>query len=205
MTTEEILTSVKGFIFASSIDLNMGYPSIPLNEESRKILTIAMPFGAFECLTLPMGVMPASDLYQARMVHIFAPMKSLRLFPYIDDVLHFKGATFEEHLNILDKILRQIGQAGLQVSTEKSRFCQECVEYLGFLLKRTGYEPVLSRVSAILRINPPKDVSGVRSLLGVVNFIKNLIPHRAEICEADHSAEAKRRHICLGGGTTKSF
>ncbi len=144
MTTEEILTLVKGFLYASSIDLNMGYPSIPLNDESRKILTIVMPFGAFECLTLPMGVMPASDLFQVRMVHIFAPMKSLRPFLYIDDVLHFKGTTFEEHLNILDEILRRIGKAGLQVSTEKSRFCQECVEYLGFLLKRTGYEPVPS-------------------------------------------------------------
>ncbi len=181
MTTEEILTSVKGFLYASSIDLNMGYPSIPLNDESGKILTIVMPFGAFECLTLPMGVMPASDLFQARMVHIFAPMKSLRPFPYIDDVLHFKGPTFEEHLAILDEILRRIGQAGLQVSTKKSQFCQESV---GFQLKRTGYEPVPSRISAILRINSPKDVSGVRrSLLGVVNFIKNHIPGRAEICE----------------------
>jgi hypothetical protein len=70
-TTEEILTSIKGFLYATSIDLNMGYPSIPLNNEARKILTIVMPFGAYECLTLPMGVMPALDLFQARMVHIF--------------------------------------------------------------------------------------------------------------------------------------
>ena len=74
MTTEEILTSVKGFLYASSIDLNMGYPSIPLNDKSRKILTIVMPFGAYECLTLPIGVMPASDLFQARM-DMFADMK----------------------------------------------------------------------------------------------------------------------------------
>ncbi len=73
-TTEEILTSIKGFLYATSIDLNMGYTSIPLNDEARKILTIIMPFGAYECLTLPMGVMPASDLFQARMVHLFAEM-----------------------------------------------------------------------------------------------------------------------------------
>ena len=168
MTTEEILTSVKGFLYASSIDLNMGYPSIPLNDKSQKILTIVMPFGAFECPTLPMGVMPASDLFQARMVHIFAPMKSLRPFPYIDDVLHFKGPTFEEHLLILDKILRRNSEAGLQFSAEKSRFCEGCVVYLRFLVKQTGYEPIQSFArSAILRINPPKDVTGIHSVLGV--------------------------------------
>ncbi len=62
-TTEEILTSIKGFLYATSIDLNMSYPLIPLNNEARKILTIVMPFGAYECLTLPIGVMPATDLF----------------------------------------------------------------------------------------------------------------------------------------------
>jgi hypothetical protein len=132
--TEEILTSIMGFLYATSIDLNMGYPSIPLNDKAQKILTIIMPFGAYECLTLPMGVMPASDLFQARMVHIFAEMNEQHLFPYIDNILHFKGDTFEEHLFILDEILSKIGQHGLQVSADKSRFYQESVEYLRFQL-----------------------------------------------------------------------
>ena len=34
MTTEEILTLIKGFLYSLSIDLNMGYPSIPLNDEA---------------------------------------------------------------------------------------------------------------------------------------------------------------------------
>ncbi len=182
-TTEEILTSIKGFLYATSIDLNMGYLLIPLNDEARKILTIVMPFGAYKCLTLPIGVMPALDLFQARMVHIFAGMDERRPFPYIDDILNFKGDTFEQHLSILEEILGLIGKNGLQISAEKSHFCQESVEYLGFQLIWTGYEPLPSRVSAILCINPPKDVRGVRGFLGVLNFIKNHIPRRAKICE----------------------
>jgi hypothetical protein len=91
-----------------------------------------------------MGVMPASDLFQARMVHIFAGMDEQRPFPYINNILHFKGDTFERHLSILDEILGLIGKNGLQVSAEKSRFCQESVEYLGFQLNWTGYEPLPS-------------------------------------------------------------
>ena len=85
-TTEEILTSFKGFTFATSFDLNMGYPSIHLDEAARKILTIITPFGAYECLTLPMGVMPASDIFQARMVDLFADVGKTRPYPYIDDI-----------------------------------------------------------------------------------------------------------------------
>ena len=50
----------------------MGCPSIPLDDKAKKILTIIMPFSAYECVTLPMGVMLASDLFQSQMVHLFA-------------------------------------------------------------------------------------------------------------------------------------
>jgi hypothetical protein len=116
----------------------MGYPSILLNHEARKILTIIMPFGAYEYLTLPMGVMPTFDLFQSRMVQMFADMNERHPFPYIDDILHFKGTTFKEHIVILDEILQLFGKSGLQVGTKKSRFCQESVKYLGFQLIRTG-------------------------------------------------------------------
>ena len=100
--TEEILTSIGGFLFATSLDLNMGYPSIPLDEAAKQILTIIVPFGSYECLMLPMGVMPAWDIFQARMVHLFMGMRKKKPCPYIDDILHFKGATFNEHLAIHD-------------------------------------------------------------------------------------------------------
>lgn len=135
----------------------MGYLSIPVNDATRKILTIVMPFGAYECLTLPMGVMPATDLFHARMVHMFADMDERRPYPYIDDILHFKGDTFEEHLAILNEILQLLIACGMQVS-DKSCFCQSSLEFLGFQLDRTGYRPLPSRVEAILRIKPPSNI-----------------------------------------------
>jgi len=71
----------------------------------------------------------------------------------------------------------------MQVSVEKSRFCQTSLEYLGFELNRTGYKPLPSRVNAILRIQSPKNIRQVRGFLGTINFIKNHIVGRAEICE----------------------
>ena len=108
------LTSIKGFTYASSLDLNMGYPSILLNDKAKSILTIT-PFGAYECLTLPMGVMPASDIFQAQMVNLFANMGKNRPYPYIDDILHFKGNALEEHIEILGQILMLLTSMGMQV------------------------------------------------------------------------------------------
>jgi hypothetical protein len=161
----------------------MGYPSNPPNDEARKILTIIMPFGAFECMTLPMGVMSASNLFQLRMCHLFAKLNERKPFVYIDDILHYRGGKFEEHLSFYNEILKLIVTSGMQVSTKKSRFCQQSLEYLGFKLNHHGYKPLASRVSAILCINPPANIRQVRAFLGMINFIKNHIPWRDKICE----------------------
>ena len=113
---EAILTSIKGFKLASVIDLNMGYLSIPLTEESKKLLTIVTPFGFYECQVLPMGVMPSTDIFQPRMVDIFAAMIENKPDPYFDDILHCQGANFDKHLAGLDEILRRLKEAGMQVN-----------------------------------------------------------------------------------------
>jgi hypothetical protein len=53
-------------------------------------------------------------------------------FPCIDDILHFKGKRFKEHMAILNEILKLLAQIGMQVSTDKSHFCQKSIHtFLG--------------------------------------------------------------------------
>ena len=84
---------------------------------------------------------------------------------------------------ILNEILKLLAQIGMQVSTDKSHFCQKSMEYLGFLLNRTGYKPHPLQVNAIMRIKTPKSVKQVCAFLGTINFIKNHIKQRSAICE----------------------
>jgi hypothetical protein len=130
---------------------------------------------------LPMGARPATDIFQSRMVGIFVPMKANKPKPYIDDIFHGKGHDFDSHLNILNEIFQRLRDAGMQVNLNKSTICSKVVEFLGFCLKQTGFQPTRKRNEAILRIAPPKNVKKVREFLGAINFIKNHIPNRAGI------------------------
>ena len=112
-TIDKMFQNICGFTFASVIDLNMGYLSIPLTEQTQKLLTIVTTFGFFECCVLPMGIKPATDIFQSRMVGIFQPMKENRPNPYIDNIFHGKGKDFDKHLTILDNILNHLKQAGM--------------------------------------------------------------------------------------------
>jgi recombinational DNA repair protein (RecF pathway) len=128
-----------------------------------------------------MGVKPATDIFQARMMSAFMSMPKDRPKPYIDDIFHGnKGSSFDEHLEILVEIFRLLRLSGMQVNLDKSKLCQKQVKFLGFLLTRTGFIPTRKRVDAILRLPPVKQV---RQLLSTINFIKNHIPNRAAIMQ----------------------
>ena len=112
-TIDEIMQDINGFVFTSVIDLNMGYLSIPLTEPTKKLLTIVTTFGFFECCVLPMGIKPATDIFQSRMVGIFQPMRNHKPSPYIDHIFHGKGDTFDKHLLILNNIFNRLKQAAI--------------------------------------------------------------------------------------------
>jgi hypothetical protein len=84
---EEIFQSVGCFVYATSLNLNMGYLHINLAQSARNILTVIMSLGFYKCTKLPMEVMPATDIFQSKMVSVFADMGPNKPVPYIDDIL----------------------------------------------------------------------------------------------------------------------
>jgi hypothetical protein len=83
---EKIFHSIGGFTWATSLNLNMSYLHIRLSQASQELLTIVMPFGFYSCTVLPMEVMPATDIFQSRMVSIFADMGPEKPIPHINDI-----------------------------------------------------------------------------------------------------------------------
>ena len=103
--------------------------------------------------------------------------------PYIDDIFHGKGKTFDEHLNIRDEILDRLEESGMQVNLDKSDLCAKTVQFQVFLLTQTGHWPTWKQIEAILKIEMPHIVKKVSGFLGTINFIKNPIPNWAEILQ----------------------
>ena len=82
------------FNFATGLDLNMGYLSLPLDELSKVILMIIMPFRLFECQVLPQEVKPATDIFQGQINSLFSHLKRNASKIYLDG--------FDDHLKHLE-------------------------------------------------------------------------------------------------------
>ena len=61
------------------------------------------------------------------------------------------------------------------------KFRAEEMEYLGYILTRTGIKPQPTKVQAILAISMPKSVKDLRRLLGMVQYNRDLWARRSKL------------------------
>ena len=94
----------------------------------------------------------------------------------MDDVL-VTGANDEEHTQNLDKLFARFTKFGLTVKREKCAFMQDEVVYMGRKLSAKGIQPTQDKVDAIRQAPAPKNVTELRSWLGMVNFQAQFLPH----------------------------
>jgi hypothetical protein len=99
----DIFRGMKKFRCAMTFNLNMGYYSMPLSEESKKLCVISLPWGLYQYNMLPMGVKPATDIFQQRMSTLFFDIPTVSI--YMDDSLAFGNADFGSHLIDVTEVL----------------------------------------------------------------------------------------------------
>jgi hypothetical protein len=135
-----MLQKLEGFMYATSLDLNMGYYHMLLTPFARRLCTILLPWGKHKYCQLPMGLSVSPDIFQERMSELMAGFDFAR--EYLDDLLIIsteKG--FDKHLEKLEKVLTRLSEAGLKINAVKSFFGRTNLEYLGYNISREGMRP----------------------------------------------------------------
>jgi len=127
---------------------------------------------------LPMGIKPATDIFQQRMGALLFDMPVVVIF--MGDTIVFGYADFGSHLIDVTEVLRHLQQAGMQVSPGKCKWFQSAVTNLGFLITREGIKPQLEKIQGILNMQRPSTQKDVHHFVGMVNFYRDLFPKRAE-------------------------
>ena len=128
---------------------------------------------------LPMGVIVATDIFQARLGDLLGDLEHVVVF--LDDILVIGNGTFEEHLKQVETVLKRLLDAGMQVNPLKSFWFQEEVDYLGYTINRTGVKPQTKKISKMLAIKEPKNVSELRSFVGLINYYRDMWQGRAHM------------------------
>ena len=89
---------------------------------------------------------------------------------YLDDLLCTTKASLDGHLDHLRLILTRLREAVLKVNSPKLKFCAIEMEYLGYIITRTGIKPQQNKVRMILAISLPKQANYLHRSLGMLQY-----------------------------------
>ena len=98
----------------------------------------------------------------------------LQNIPYVivrvDDIL-VSGASDEDHLSNLEEVFKRLASAGLRLRKNRCVFMETQVTCLGHKVsKEEGIQPLDDKVDTISNAPAPKNVSELKSYLGMINY-----------------------------------
>ncbi|KAG8503502.1 hypothetical protein CXB51_001469 [Gossypium anomalum] len=123
---------------------------------------------------MPFGLTNAPTIFMDLMNRIFRPYLDRFVVVFIDDILIYSRNESEhaEHLRMVLQILRE---KKLFAKFSKSEFWLHEVGFLGHVVSGDGIRVDPSKILAIVNWKPPKDVSEVRSFLGLAGYYRRFV------------------------------
>ena len=98
----DMIQNLEGFMYATTVDLNMVYYTIWLTPNVQRICMIGTPWGKYAYLRLPMGIKCAPDIFQSKMNSLMSDLEYVKM--YLDDLLVPIGSIFEDRLRKLETL-----------------------------------------------------------------------------------------------------
>ncbi|XP_060723274.1 uncharacterized protein K02A2.6-like [Tachysurus vachellii] len=177
-TIDDILPKLAHAEVFSLLDAASGFWQLPLDMECAKLKTFITPFGRYFFRRLPFGITSAPEIFQREMSAILNDEKGVAVF--MDDILVY-GNTPEEHEQRLQRALKVIDRAGLQLNEDKCLLRQNQLKYLGHVIDKEGIRPDTAKVEAITRLEKPQNISELRRMLGMIHYLGRYVPHLSDV------------------------
>ena len=90
---------------------------------------------------------------------------------YIDDIT-ILSPFLKQHLQDLRDLFERLQNTNLKLNFEKCKFAFPKVKVLAHLVSQKGIRPDPKKTETIWNLPAPKDVTGVKSFMGVINYFK---------------------------------
>ena len=173
---EDIFATLTGGKVFSKIDLSKAYQQLELTDGAKELLTINTHKGLFQPERLPAGVMSAPAIFQSVMDQVLVGLEGVCC--YLDDIL-ISSPDMNSHMQLLEEVLNRLQKYGILAHKGKCEFACSEIEYLGHKIDGTGLQCTKGKVSAIVNMAPPTNVSELRSFLGLVTYYHKFLPNLA--------------------------
>jgi hypothetical protein len=167
--------------FFTKLDLRSGFFQLPLDEGSKDLTAFWWGTNLYRYTRAPFGIKTCPAAFQAIMdAELQAAGLTYCTKVFIDDVL-IHSDTFEEHLEQVEAVLAMLHNCGLRAHPEKSLFCSDTMDFLGFDVSAYGLTPQEAKVKALLDMRHPRNLEELRAALGQLRYYGCFCPNFSAI------------------------
>ena len=158
----------------SKIDLRSGYHQLRIAEADVPKTAFRTGYGHYEFLVMPFGLTNAPAAFMALMNKVFQPYLDKFVIVFIDDILVYSPDE-QQHALHLGNVLQKLREEKLYAKYEKCDFWMNRVAFLGHEVTGEGIQVDPRKIEAIVNWEPPKNVTGVRSFLGLAGYYRRFV------------------------------
>jgi hypothetical protein len=160
--------------FFSTLDLNMAYHQVQLEDESREYTAFTCEEGHFQFKVMTFGFTNAPPTFQRMMTDYLRDMLGNFVEVYLDDILVY-SETWEDHLRHIRLVLERLRKVGLYAKTSKCMWGKPEVKYLRHIIGQGKLKVDEEKVKAIREWKRPESVKELQQFLGLVNYYREFI------------------------------
>ena len=171
---DELFDQLQGSRAYSKIDLRSGYHQLRVRESDVPKTAFRTRYGHYEFLVMPFGLTNAPAAFMDLMNRVFQPYLDRFVIVFIDDILVYSGSS-EEHSEHLRIVLQTLRERQLFAKLSKCQFWLDRVAFLGHVISAEGVSVDPQKIEAVVNWKPLKNVSEVRSFLGLAGYYRKFV------------------------------
>jgi len=166
----------------TKLDLKDGYHLIRIKKGDEWKTAFRTQYTHYEYKVMPFGLVNAPATFQAMMNSILGEFLYHGVLVYLDDLL-ISSKTMEEHEALVKQVLARLECHDLAVSVKKSVFHVDTVEFLGYIVGKSGVTMSEKKVESIVNWKAPPSVNDVQIFIGFANIYRRFIVKFSKLCK----------------------
>ena len=177
---DDLFDQLKGAQIFSKIDLRSGYHQLLIREEDVPKTAFHTRYGHYEFRVMPFGLTNAPAAFMDLMNRVFRPYLDRFVIVFIDDILVYSKSV-NEHRKHMRLVLERLRNNQLYAKFDKCQFWLTQVGFLGHIVsvERISVDP--QKVAAVSNWEQPRNVTEVRSFLGLAGYYRRFIQNFSTI------------------------
>ncbi|GBG59930.1 hypothetical protein CBR_g66736 [Chara braunii] len=177
---DDLVERLCGAKYFSKLDLKSGYHQLSIRPNDCYKSAFKTRYGHFEWVVRPFGLTNAPATFHAAMTNEFRAMLDRFVLVYLDDILVY-SRTLEDHLGHLRRVLETLRCAKYKANRDKCEFVRQELEYFGHFVTPEGISPLSDKIQAIQEWPEPRNVTHIRSFLGLASYYQCFIKGYSKI------------------------